>query len=142
VNPDRALERLREGGGRITRPRRIVVEAALSFGHFFTATEIETEVLRAHPDVGRATIFRTLESLTQVGVLAHVSGGRKGGYTVCHDDDHHHHLVCLRCRLVVELPGCQLDEQMERLSATTAFRVYGHHLEYYGLCANCQREVA
>lgn len=138
MNLDEALDRLQRAGCRITEQRRIVVQTALSYGRYFTATEIEREVLDTNPGLGRATIFRTLESLAGAGLLARVGSGLTRGYIVCAAEDHHHHLVCSSCHLVVKVPGCLVEERMAQVSAATAFRVDGHHLEYYGLCAKCQ----
>lgn len=135
---DEALKTMQQAGYRVTSPRRVVVEAALSYDRYFTAAEVEQQLIRAGPGIGRATIFRTLERLVSLGLLARVNAGPARGYTLCGARDHHHHLICSGCGAVVKVSGCLVEEQIAQLSTATAFRIDGHYVEYYGLCAECQ----
>lgn len=136
---DEVLKLLQQTGHRITRQRRAVVEVALCRRQHFTAADISSEIRLSNPSLGRATVFRTLDSLASIGLLARIHGSDScHSYIVCRDDEHHHHLVCSCCGLVVKVPGCLLEAQADKLSAQTGFRVDGHHLEFYGLCSRCQ----
>lgn len=134
----RVLRALREAGYRITAARRAVVEAVLGRDRQFTGADIVAQVAAPGRSVGRATVFRTLEVLVDLGVVGrvHTPGGGQG-YVLC-PQGHHHHAICSRCGLVVDLPGCPLDGAAEREARLTGFRLQGHRLEYYGLCLTCQ----
>ncbi len=138
MDVDYILERLQSNGYRATKQRRAVVEKVLAYGRHFTSTEIERDIERDDEHVGRATIFRTLERLEALGILARINSGPGPGYIVCGTTDHHHHLVCSSCGLVVKVPDCHIEDEIEHLSDATGFRVDGHYLEYYGLCNRCQ----
>ena len=140
-------KRLAAAGHRITEPRRAVLSFIAAQGGPFTAADV-IETFKAVPSVGRATVFRTLELLTELQILEKVhreaSGASGYSYVLCGlTDTHHHHTVCTRCGAVSDLEGCFLDiERVHGLSAESSFRVEAHHLELYGTCEKCQREVA
>ena len=91
---ERTLAEIRAGGGRVTPARRAVLAAILDTGgHHFTAAEIFAAVDDARPRPDRATVYRTLDLLTELGVLTPLQ--LDGDATVYHRADHRHgHLVC------------------------------------------------
>ena len=140
----RQLEgRLTASGYRLTVPRREVLKQIASRASSFSATELLESVTRARPHVGRATIFRTLDLLVELGLLqkVHTETGPSWGhsYLLCGlSDAHHHHLVCTRCGQIADFAECMLDELVSSLKAHTEFQVEEHRLELYGKCERCQ----
>lgn len=135
------LRRLTEAGYKLTGPRRALAEAIARREKSFTAADILGDLERDHPDVGRATVFRTLDCLVKLGAIArvHLDSGAPA-YAVCddHEEGHHHdHLICSKCGAVVDLPFCPLDASLERLGREAGFRVFGHRLEVFGQCPDC-----
>jgi Fur family ferric uptake transcriptional regulator len=137
--------RLTQAGHKLTLPRQILVEWIAAQGASFTATELLESMSRTAPDIGRATVFRTLDLLVELGLLqrVHTEVGKSWGhsYMLCGlVNTHHHHLVCTQCGQVEDVAGCVLDEQLvSNLNAQTSFKVEGHHLELYGQCGQCQQ---
>jgi Fe2+ or Zn2+ uptake regulation protein len=77
--------------------------------------------------------------LNDLGLLGRV---RDRGGQVCYTATrigHNHPLICGVCRRVIDFDGdgdlAYLEKQLER---DTGFTVYGHHLEVYGVCADCR----
>jgi Fur family transcriptional regulator, ferric uptake regulator len=137
VDTDQLLEHLAERGYRMTGPRRQIV-AALAEGGSTTAQDLYERLRRSGSGIGRATVFRTLEILSQLGILerVHLPDG-------CHtyiltQPGHHHHLVCSDCGTVLEFSDCRLEEALDLLARRTAFRIDGHWLEVFGVCQGCQ----
>lgn len=129
---------LHEAGYKVTAARRTVIETVLGKDRHFTGADLVAEVLAADRTVGRATVFRTLDMLVELGVVGRVHGPEGGhGYVLC-PSGHHHHAICSKCGLVVDLPGCPLNSEVEREALASGFRLQGHRLEYYGLCQACQ----
>ncbi|MFP5328345.1 MAG: Fur family transcriptional regulator, partial [Acidimicrobiia bacterium] len=84
---------LRAKGGRMTSSRRVIIDVLLSGDAHLTADAIAEAVQRRHPDIHRSTVYRTLDTLTELGVVTHVHLGH--GPSVFHlADEDHHHLVC------------------------------------------------
>ncbi|HEX6165859.1 MAG TPA: Fur family transcriptional regulator [Acidimicrobiales bacterium] len=129
-----ALLRLR--GDRVTASRRAVVEALLAGGHHATAEEVAARVAAAHPEVHRATVYRTLDRLEELGVVTHVHLGH-GASTFHLNDRPHHHAVCSGCGAVVEVPLAALDDLAARLRSEHGFVLSPQHFALSGRCRAC-----
>jgi Fe2+ or Zn2+ uptake regulation protein len=127
---------LREKGIPLTRQRRLIWEHLSAADRAATIPEL-ADGLRDE-GVGQATVYRTVTLLTELGLLTRVQG-RRGeiGYTAV-PIGHIHPLVCGLCRRVVRFDGDgDLGDLEGRLAKETGFSIYGHHLEVYGICADC-----
>ena len=133
---DEVLSLLRARGDRVTASRRAVVEALLAGDHHVTADEIAARVAENHPEVHRATVYRTLDRLEEVGVITHVHLGH-GPSTFHLNDRPHHHAVCSSCGAVVEVPLAALDDLAARLRAEHGFALSTQHFALSGRCRAC-----
>lgn len=88
---------------------------------------------RHHPGLGKATVYRNIQSLVAEGWLQPVElPGDSTRYEVT-GKQHHHHFQCQRCKRLYELDGClPFKPKLPR-----GFRVTGHEFFLYGLCAEC-----
>jgi len=124
-------DRLRERGMRMTPQRQRVVDAVTRLVH---ATP--DQVAELTPDVDLTTVYRTLETLEQIGVLAHTHLGHGApSYRLAEDD--HIHVVCHHCSSVVEAPPGLADELFTRLLNERGFTVDRSHFTVFGTCADC-----
>lgn len=141
VTGDDIVRGMAERGFRRTRSRRVLAELIAAKGsHHFSALQLEQELAAVAPDVGRATLFRTLATLVRQGVVSevHLPSGDHG-YILCGASrTHHHHAICTKCGLVVAVDQCAVDARLQGVEEETHFRVSGHRLEYFGVCAACQ----
>jgi Fur family transcriptional regulator, ferric uptake regulator len=143
LNTDKILERLDEQGYRLTGPRRAVLEEVLSRHAPFTSNDLWEAIQQKAPSIGRATVFRTLDLLTQVGVVQRIhrdaDTGRCHAYLAC-DEHHHHHLICNNCGSVTDFTEDKALEPLVReIERRTHFQVEGHRLELTGVCASCRQ---
>lgn len=134
---DQLIERLREAGFKVTPPRLAVLEVIQREGEHLNPNEILEQAKAIHPDLGRATVYRTLELLTQLGIVRPIYVGENGP-TYIRAEGGHHHLVCSQCGRVVDFDQCMADEMAQGLTERFGFRITSHLLEFYGLCATCQ----
>jgi len=135
----RIRDQLSERGVRDTAPRRAVVEAAVRRRGRFTANDIVAEL--AARGIGRATVFRTLDLLVDLGILARLHSDSHHAYTVC-GAEHHHHLVCVGCDSVEEIVSESAERLVHEIALDAGFDPQGHLLEIVGLCQTCQRSGA
>lgn len=136
------LQRLDGEGYRVTGPRRTVLEGVVGHRAPFTSSELLSAIQRRDPSIGRATVFRTLDLLTRLGVVGRIhrdaGNGRCHAYLAC-DDSHHHHLICNSCGTVTDFTeDKELDALARKIEQRTAFQVEGHRLELIGRCPACQ----
>jgi Fur family ferric uptake transcriptional regulator len=124
-------DRLRERGMRMTPQRQRVVDAVTVLVH---ATP--DQVAEAVPEVDLTTVYRTLETLEQIGVLAHTHLGHGApSYRLAADD--HIHVVCHSCSSVVDAPAGLAEELFGRLESERGFTVDRSHFTVFGTCAAC-----
>lgn len=131
------VERLRAAGYKITPPRLAVLEVIEQEGEHLNPNEILEQAKSIHPALGRATVYRTLELLTQLGVVRPIYVGESGP-TYIRADGNHHHLVCSGCGLVIDFDQCVADQMSAELHTRFGFQIQSHLLEFYGLCTRCQ----
>ena len=129
-------ERLRARGMRMTTQRQLVLDAVGRLEH---ATP--DQVSEAVPEVDLTTVYRTLETLEQIGLLAHTHLGH-GAPSYRLADDDHIHVVCHHCNAVTDAPAGLVDELAQRLHADRGFLVDRSHLTIFGTCADCQAAVS
>lgn len=123
---------------RDTAPRRAVFSALLE-------TEVPqsiSDLVRACPDIDRTTIYRTLETFAQIGVVQIVPIGWKQCYELTSPfRAHHHHLQCVNCHQVIDITSAPVEELIQQIATQHNFTVEHHAFEITGLCENCQREI-
>jgi Fur family ferric uptake transcriptional regulator len=128
---------LDRAGYRLTEPRRSLAGLiAAQTGHF-TAAGLVAEAHERRLGVGRATVFRTLEVLAELGAIERLDlPSGEHAYVGC-DPVHHHHIVCSRCGRTTEIDDAGLRPVMREVARQTGFRVDEHRLELFGLCPAC-----
>ena len=135
---NRMTEALQKNGNRLTAARRSIVAALVSSEGHISADELVGIVHVGAPSIGRMTVYRTLDLLTELGLIRPVYQGSAAARYVLLADGHHHHLICSRCQRVIEFDLCVLPEIESIVSSQSQFAVEGHLLEIYGRCHNCQ----
>src|SRR5690348_16224643 len=134
---DEFIARFRHLHLRVTPQRLLVMEALASQSGHMTADEIMRWAAARYPAINLATIYRTLDLLTSVGLVTQTDlrGGAIRFELV--GDTHHHHLVCERCGAVTEVDDAPFVPVRERLLRDLGFRTDARHLALFGLCAGC-----
>ena len=137
---DAALQRLRVAGYKITGARRAVLSVLHESGGHITSSDIVERVKAHDPTVGRASVFRTLELLTNLSIIrpTYVES-RAPSYVLLTEEGHHAHLICSNCKLVIELDDCHADQLLHELEDRYHFQMSGHLWEFYGLCEACAK---
>ena len=130
---------LRARGERMTKPRRVVVRALAGLPGHPSSEDVVAAVARLDPTVHRASVYRALDVLRGLGVLAHVHLGHGG--TVHHlarEPEAHGHGQCHRCGTLVDLPLRPLLTAGTALSDETGFDVDPGHVALSGTCRTCR----
>ena len=136
INP--MAQRIQTAGFKLTLPRQAVLEVLESSDGHLTSAEVLERAQAIYPSLGRATVYRTLELLTTLGVVRPIFLGERG-LCLTLAEGGHHHLVCSDCGTVIEFDECTVGELEQELSQRLNFQIRGHLLEFYGLCAQCHR---
>jgi len=135
-----AGDRLAAAGERVTRQRLLVANALAANGRQLTADQLYRSLRRQEPRIGRATVFRTLETLVEAGVARRLElDGHVYAYVACLPA-HHHHLACTRCGRVEEIDEAYIRPIADRLARDLGFEIDDARLDFYGRCATCRAE--
>ncbi len=129
-------------GYRLTPSRRAVVGLIAARAGHFTAADLVADAQRERLAIGRATIFRALDVLLELGAVERLdlpSGDH--AYVGC-EPVHHHHIVCSSCGRTDEIEDAGLRSVVDEVSRRTGFIVDAHRLELFGLCPACQATTA
>ena len=135
---DTLAEAVTAAGYRLTSARRTVIACLVQSGGHISADELVKEVHSVAPHVGRMTVYRTLELLSDLGQIQPTYQGTGAAHYVLMSKGSHHHLICVRCHCVIDFDRCGAGASVEKLGQQYSFRVQSHMLEVYGFCASCQ----
>lgn len=132
------LTQLQAEGGRVTAPRKAVVEILAQSERAMDPGEIYERARERHPAMGLVTVYRTLEKLEALRLIERIH--QPGG---CHAyvraaQGHEHVLLCERCGHALRFVGDDLEELIASVQRRTGFIIREHWLQLFGLCPACQ----
>jgi Fur family transcriptional regulator, ferric uptake regulator len=136
---DRAEVTLAAAGHKRGGARRAVLDLLGRQTCALTAVEIE-QALVTERRVSRASIYRVLEELERLHLVARVETGQAMvRYERAHDSEgeHHHHLVCDSCGLVMPFSDDALERAINELSERVPLAVSEHEIVLHGSCREC-----
>ena len=144
VDVEELRRRFREKHYKVTPQRQIILQVCAEHLEEHLSAEDVYSLLRAEsPDIGLATVYRTLEMLEELGFLHRIEfGDGKSRYELATGDSahSHHHLICLSCGTVIEF-GDDLMETLESFVSRTAdFQITDHQVKFYGYCRECRNK--
>lgn len=106
-----------------------------------TAEEIYIKVKEISPEIGLATVYRTIQLLHDLKLIDKLDlNDGFVRYEIGKLDDHkhhHHHLICEVCGKVIEAEDDLLDLIEETCSNKYQFKVTNHVVKFYGICSEC-----
>ena len=107
-------------------------------GHF-TIDDIYQKLLVLDPDIGIATIYRTIRLLVDSGILIEQTFGEKKGYFEITNRQlsHHGHLICIECGKIIEFDNELFENHQKALKKNHGFKIHSLKLEVYGICKKC-----
>lgn len=121
----------------MTPQRMIVVEALEAADHHISAEEIHRQAHARYPYMNISTVYRTLELLKDLGLVAETDLG--AGRLVYHPAGkaHHHHLVCRKCGSVQDIDESVFERLHKELREQYGFDAEFEHVGIFGVCRAC-----
>lgn len=136
-DPTPIVTALERAGYRLTEPRRSLAALIADQDGHFTAADLVRAAQARRLGIGRATVFRTLEVLEDLGAVERLDlPSGEHAYVGC-EPAHHHHVVCSRCGRTDEIDDAGLRAIVGDVARRTGYRVDDHRLELFGLCPPC-----
>ncbi|HEY8239288.1 MAG TPA: Fur family transcriptional regulator [Candidatus Limnocylindrales bacterium] len=138
VDAPTIVSALEDAGYRLTTPRRALAGSIAGRRGHFTAEELLTESRGRRLGVTRATVFRTLDVLTDLGIVERLDLPNGEHAFVACEAEHHHHIVCSSCGRSTWVADPGLERAATAIGEQTGYRIDTHRLELFGLCPECQ----
>ena len=138
VNAAVIVGALEDAGYRLTSPRRALAELIAGRPGHFTADALLSESRRRRLRVTRATVFRSLDALAELGLIERLDLPTGEHAFVACEPAHHHHLVCSSCGRSTEVDDNGLEAVAAAIARQSGYRVDTHRLELFGRCPACQ----
>lgn len=126
---------------KMTPQRRVILQTLLeNTDRHLSAEELYALSKDLDPEIGLATVYRTLDLLEELHILhkLHFGDGRSR-YELSHlqSRHHHHHLVCLNCSQILEVKEDLLHQLEDLIEGEHGFRIVDHRVQFYGYCIHC-----
>jgi len=132
-------DKLQKAEFKLTRQRKAVLEVMLEKkGEHLSAEEVLHAARQKVPQLGIATVYRTLERLANLDLLYKtIFDEGKYRYEMSDQADHqHHHILCLACGRIYEVEEGLLDS-LEKYLEKDGFEIIDHQLKIYAYCPEC-----
>ncbi len=136
-------EKLKEKGFKLTPQRRAILDIILETeGKHLSAEEIYDLVKVKCPDIGLATVYRTMQMFEEVGlVYKHNFDEVRSRYEINHHNEYHqhHHLICVGCSRVIEVEEDLLEQLESGIEKKYNFEISNHNVKFFGYCEKCRK---
>lgn len=124
---------------RLTTQRQIILEELGKVTSHPTANEVYDMVRKRLPRIGLGTVYRNLELMADTGVILKLEVGgtqKRFDATVVP----HYHIRCSVCGKVDDV-HIEVQQQInQRAQNASNYKILGHHIEFSGICYDCQSE--
>lgn len=136
-------DKLKETGFKITPQRRAVIDILIKNEEKHLNSEEIYDLVRVNcPEIGLATVYRTMQMLDDIGVISKLNlddGCIRYEINLNDDETHnHHHLICKNCNCIIEVKEDLLDSIEKTIEEMYKFNIVDHDVKFYGLCEKCK----
>jgi Fur family ferric uptake transcriptional regulator len=132
---------LRENNLRFTTERVIILEEIFSSPPHFDAEQLFIQIRNKHQHISRATVYRTLDLLSQIGIIKKENLGQGyASYELKLNVPHHDHMICVECGKVVEFVDEVIEKRQKEISEKYGMEMIRHQLQIFGRCKEHQKK--
>lgn len=139
---EKIKQQLQSQGYKLTPQREVTVRVLLEHEEdHLSAEDVYMFVKVKFPEIGLATVYRTLELLSELHVVEKMNfGDGVARYDLRSEEKHHHHhhLICIQCGAVDEIMEDWLEPLEVKLEEEFQFTVVDHRLDFQGICHRCK----
>lgn len=130
---------LRDSGQKVTPQRMLILCSVRHSGDHVTAAEVLEDVRRTYPYIDASTVYRTLGSARDLGLVSEVNVGLAEAQFEWVGPDRHHHLVCRACGSQQSLEDDYLADLARALLNDYGFEGDLDHFVIMGKCERCRK---
>ncbi|NLM03701.1 MAG: transcriptional repressor [Clostridiales bacterium] len=135
-------EKLKQKGYKLTPQRRATLNIILeNQGEHLNTEEIYGLVKERCPEIGLATVYRTLQLLDEMQIISKINlddGCIRYEFNADGDEHQHHHLICQKCGNIIEVELDLLEHLEEEIETIHDFEIKDHKVKFFGICSMCK----
>jgi len=125
-------------GLKSTQQRHFIADIFFKTTTHISLDELLKKVKRKNPNIGYATVYRTMKLLSEIGfAMGRQFGDGQTRFENVPQDGHHDHLICIKCSKIVEFQNQKIEDLQNETARKMGFQVVRHKLELYGYCKGC-----
>ncbi len=128
---------LAEAGLRMTPQRLAICRLLAASKEHPTAYTIYEQLLPEYPTLSLATVYNTLETLVNLGVVQELGSAGDDRVHYDADTDPHLNFACLSCHRILDLDSQYVNDLEREVRDESGYQVLGARLMYYGYCPEC-----
>lgn len=143
---DELKNMLAEKGLKMTTQRRVVFEALTEREDEHLSPEEIFEIIKdKYPEMGLATIYRTLQLFEELGLVYKLNfddGCYRYEILSPHMNEvhQHHHLICTQCGRIIEVKEDLMNSLEEIIEKQYNFEIKNHIVKFTGTCSQCRNK--
>ncbi|MEJ6950051.1 Fur family transcriptional regulator [Natronospora cellulosivora (SeqCode)] len=137
---EKMVDRFKNNNYKLTSQRKDILDVIIQNPEkHFSAEELYEEVKSINPDIGLATVYRTLELMCKLKIIHQLDfDNTYKRYELNLEGKHHHHLICLDCGKIIEFNDQVLESFEKNLQEEYDFNIIDHRIKFYGHCKTCK----
>ena len=132
--------KLHDSGHRMTPQRLCILQALVESNSHPSAEEIYAQVQTVWPMLSLATVYKTLETLRDMGEALEMQVGDGRRHYDGVRPQFHPHVVCTRCGRIEDVEIAGLGGLPLQAAQTSGYHIHAQRVEFYGLCGPCQQK--
>ncbi len=127
---------------KLTMQRKEILDIFLRAEKHLSVDDLYDIARKRNPNIGHATVFRTLRLLKDAGIANEVElGDKRIRYEHKYGHKHHDHLICVKCGKFIEVIDENIEKLQNELCKRIGFQPQRHKMEIYGICKKCRRKI-
>lgn len=136
-----ALEKLKLKQIRITPQRHAILTYMFKTNSHPSADEIYRTLEKDFPNMSVATVYNNLKVFLEAGLVEELLfGDNSSRYEI--KNEPHYHIICRNCGKIEDVFSSCLSDMEEKVSEQTGYIVDDHKVEFFGVCCECQKNIA
>lgn len=131
------VQKLRLAGHKVTPQRITIIKSFMESSELLTPAALFEKVHNLDATIGEVTVYRTLNILSELGVICMIHTGDNCHSYISRPPEQHGHMICSACGKVLNFTNCDVSDLEKRLTIETGFKIEEHRLDFYGYCREC-----
>lgn len=124
---------------RLTNQRQVIFDEFMKYDSHIDINGLYSITKQIDPNIGLATIYRTIKLLIDAGIVREVQfGDGRSCYETIMGKKHHDHLICEVCGKNIEFNEPEIEDIQEKIAAKYKFKLTTHSMNLFGVCEKCR----